>query len=857
MANYSAEHDFLIDAFMSQNVIGGSISLVEQDESKKNIEQEVLPISSSNAHVADSTPVLMCSLDREGHLRYYNRAFEVALECSDCSMLGTKLSDLACGPDALSFSEMIGKCSRDASVVGNMTTRLRAFSGTEVVCKLNISPVVEKEGVVGVSVFGRRMQTENAIMGSMPLSSQLLDELLTFVHLMVMAFDQTGKIIVYNKAVEEVVACSSHEVLGSPIMDILDPKEIVESELMQAIQEVLSGKTRMLEMPLLSSHGTLFMNWRLTPLKDDIGNMTGVLALSNDPTQAVRMKKEIEQLGRHMEILAETTRDISDNLDPTESIDQELIRMVEALDFDFAVFRLIEEGNVPQMFCSGIDFRNGRTLLESPLEDGTPLFHSIDNGNIFTSEDLQKDRRIAVHLEKPRAIICLPVHFRRESYGCAIFGSYHTMPDIMSKETVLQVFCNQVAISHRNGKLHRRLVRSNNEFQILYDASKVLSSTLDHNEVLVAILNKARQLVSAENCILFEMDHNGGKLRCTHNVCQTPMDVVGMEIELGEGISGLVAKTGQGMLLERADLDERSVLIEGTPDEPSSLISVPMKFGDEILGVITLEKRPGLPFTMREYKLVEMFSVLAATAIQNASTFSRVKEKASRQQVYNILLTHDVANYNVPIHGFLEMLLTDPKLDERQRRYVKSALAQSENISSLISDVRKLWKLKATEQSPLLQVDLSPILSEAIHDIQMNALYGDIQISYQTPQGRLMVNADSFLKDVFYNLLSNACKYGDQKPIEVSVAEHSEKGLDFFQIVVADYGHGIPDDRKNFLFRRFDQLDSESAAEGHGLGLSVVNALAERYGGRVWVDNRENGDFTKGSIFSLIIPRVR
>jgi PAS domain S-box-containing protein len=829
---------------------------VEQDESKKKNVSEVFSIA-SNPNAVDSTPFLMCSLDLGGHMRYYNKAFETALEYPDNSILGKKLSDLAGESDAESLAEMIERCAKEAGSASSTTVRLRTPNGKHVVCQLNLSPVMEGGEVVGISVFGRRMQTDNAIMGSMHMSSQLLDELLTFVHMMVMAFDHSGKIIVYNRTVEEVLARSSTDVLGSRIFDLLDPKEIAEGEVTQALQEVMSGRTRMLELPLLSTQGTLFMNWRLTPLIDDIGNTTGVLALTSDPTQAVRMAKEIEQLGRHMEILAETTRDISDNLDATESIDQELIRMVEALDFDFAVFRLIEEGNVPQMFCSGIDFRKGRMMLESPMADGTPLYDSVESGNTFTSQDLLGDKRISMQLEEPRAIICLPVHFRRESYGCAIFGSYHTMSNITSKETVLQVFCNQVAISHRNAKLHRRLIRSNNEFQILYDASKVLSGTLDHNEVLVAIMQKARQLVSAENCILFEMDRKSGKLRCTQNVCQTPMDVVGMEVELGVGITGLVAKTGQGMLLERADLDERSALVEGTPDEPSSLISVPMKFGDEILGVITLEKRPGLPFTMREYKLIEMFSVLAATAIKNASTFSRVKEKASRQQVYNILLTHDVANYNVPIHGFLEMLLTDPKLDERQRRYVKSALAQSENISSLISDVRKLWKLKATEQSPLLEVDVSPILSEAIHDIQMNALYGDIQISYTTPPEKLLVNADNFLKDVFYNLLSNACKYGDQKPIDVTVEEYQEGVVDFYRINVADHGHGIPEERKNYLFRRFDQLDSESAAEGHGLGLSVVNALAERYGGRVWVDNREIGNFTKGSIFSLIIPRVK
>lgn len=839
-------------------MIGSSIFLLEQDESNKSVEPEDLPIPpEKKVQVSDSTPVLMCSLDREGQLRYYNKAFESVIECEDHPMLGTRLAGLAIPSDVEPFSEIIHRCAADAAASGNMTVRLRSASGSEVVCQLNISPVVEKGSVVGVSVFGRRVQAENAIMGSMRLSSQLMDELLTFVHLMVIAFDQNGRIIVYNKTVEDVVSRSSTEVLGSQLMDILDPKEVQEAEILHAIQEVLAGKTLMLRLPLLSAKGTVFMNWRLTPLKDELGNTTGVLALTNDPSQAVRMEKEIEQLGRHMEILAETTRDISDNLDPTESIDQELIRMVKALDFDFAVFRLIDEGNIPQMFCSGIDFRNGRALLESPLENGISLYLGVESGNVFASEDLLNDRRISIQFEKPRAIICLPVHFRRESYGCAIFGSYHAMSDIMSKETVLQVFCNQVAISHRNGKLHRRQVRSNNEFQILYDASKVLSSTLDYQEVIIAILQKVRHLVSAENCLLFEMDHRSGKLRCTQNACQTPMNMVGMEVDLGVGITGLVAKTGQGMLLERADLDERSALVGGTLDEPSSLICVPMKFGDELLGVITLEKRPGLPFTMREYNLVEMFSVLAATAIKNASTYSRVKEKASRQQVYNILLTHDVANYNVPIHGFLEMLLTDPKLDERQRRYVKSALAQSENISSLISDVRKLWKLKATEQSPLQDIDLSPILAQAIHDIQMNALYGDIQIIFHCPPGRLMVKADSFLKDVFYNLLSNSCKYGDQKPVEVTVSEHKENGQAFYRVSVADYGHGIPEERKNFLFRRFDQLDSESAAEGHGLGLSVVNALADRYGGRVWVDNRVSGDFTKGSIFSLIIPRVR
>ncbi len=198
---------------------------------------------------------MMCSLDLEGHLRYYNRAFEIALDCPEHSMLGTKMSDLARGSDATTFSEIIERCSKDAHAAGSLTTRLHAASGTDVVCQLNVTPVVEKDGVVGISVFGRRMQMGNAIMGSMHLSSQLIDELLTFVRLMVVAFDGGGKIVIYNKTVEDVVARSSTEVLGSQIMDILDPKEIEESEINQAIQDVFRDEPACWSYPCFPPKG--------------------------------------------------------------------------------------------------------------------------------------------------------------------------------------------------------------------------------------------------------------------------------------------------------------------------------------------------------------------------------------------------------------------------------------------------------------------------------------------------------------------------------------------------------------------------------------------------------------------------
>ncbi|HEY3419279.1 MAG TPA: hypothetical protein VGK23_01850, partial [Methanomassiliicoccales archaeon] len=69
---------------MCQKVFDGLISLAEQDESGKDTEPKDLPsLSEKNYRFIDSTPVLMCSLDREGLLKYSNKAFETAIESTD------------------------------------------------------------------------------------------------------------------------------------------------------------------------------------------------------------------------------------------------------------------------------------------------------------------------------------------------------------------------------------------------------------------------------------------------------------------------------------------------------------------------------------------------------------------------------------------------------------------------------------------------------------------------------------------------------------------------------------------------------------------------------------------------------
>jgi signal transduction histidine kinase len=380
---------------------------------------------------------------------------------------------------------------------------------------------------------------------------------------------------------------------------------------------------------------------------------------------------------------------------------------------------------------------------------------------------------------------------------------------------------------------------------------------LELDELLYIILQTARDLAGADNGFIFKLDPHTGKLRTISKIteAQLPEEI---ELNVGEGITGHVVKTGQGLLVERADLDPRAVTVPGTADEePSSIICVPLRFSDDMLGAMTLEKRPGVSFTPKEYELIDLFSLQASMAIHRASQYDKIRTAAANTQMYNVLLTHDVANFNVPIHGFLEILLKDPKLDERQRRYVRSALVQSDNISELITDIRELSRLRAKgSEAPMEEADIIAVIKEAKEDIFTNAVYEDIETRFVSPVDKALIRADNFLKDLFYNLLSNACKYGLGAPVEIEIAEQVQDNREWWKVQIRDGGKGIPEERKAGLFKRYDKLDTAHGSDGHGLGLSVVGALCERYGGNVWAEDRVPGDPSKGTAFVVLLPKL-
>jgi len=105
------------------------------------------------------------------------------------------------------------------------------------------------------------------------------------------------------------------------------------------------------------------------------------------------------------------------------------------------------------------------------------------------------------------------------------------------------------------------------------------------------------------------------------------------------------------------------------------------------------------------------------------------------------------------------------------------------------------------------------------------------------------------LRQILLNLLSNALKFTEAGEVRLTVERRAADELHF---AVQDSGIGISEEDRKRLFEKFYRGTNRDALmqRGTGLGLAIVKSIAERHGGKAWVES----ELGKGSVFFLQIP---
>jgi len=231
-----------------------------------------------------------------------------------------------------------------------------------------------------------------------------------------------------------------------------------------------------------------------------------------------------------------------------------------------------------------------------------------------------------------------------------------------------------------------------------------------------------------------------------------------------------------------------------------------------------------------------------------------LKKEKSLATMYLDLMAHDINNLNQVAIGNLEIAIDELQQKKPEEREVLDFLRKSLDTmcqqTALINNVKTLQQLK-TEQLRNEEIDLGEIIADAVRGCH-NVPGREVTIEYQKPEG-CFIRANRLLKEVFVNLIGNSAKHSKGAVrVWITVDSAMENGKKYYEVAVADDGPGIPEDVKAQLFRRF-KSDGVKAS-GHGLGLYLVKAIVEDFGGRLRAVDRVPGDYTKGAKFVVLLP---
>ena len=224
----------------------------------------------------------------------------------------------------------------------------------------------------------------------------------------------------------------------------------------------------------------------------------------------------------------------------------------------------------------------------------------------------------------------------------------------------------------------------------------------------------------------------------------------------------------------------------------------------------------------------------------------RVEEHNNDLKDFSYMLSHDLKSPMVTIRGMLTALREDygEKLDSDALGLIDHAERASDRLQNLVAGVIEYSRVSNLEEKQQ-PIDCSTLVSEVTQELQVPL--SEANGSFEVESLPVVWGDKTMLYQVFLNLISNAIKYRDpQRRIHISVRSSMHQDERTCEIVVADNGRGIPEDRIENIFRPFHRAHG-SEIEGSGIGLASVKKLIERIGGSISVESNEGS----GSVFTV------
>jgi signal transduction histidine kinase/NO-binding membrane sensor protein with MHYT domain len=286
-----------------------------------------------------------------------------------------------------------------------------------------------------------------------------------------------------------------------------------------------------------------------------------------------------------------------------------------------------------------------------------------------------------------------------------------------------------------------------------------------------------------------------------------------------------------------------------------AVLAVPLMHRERVLGALTLFTRER-PLGPTERALVLELGRRAGSAVENARLFHEAQEAIRVRDEFLSIASHELKTPLTPLQLTLHRLQrtvaagasgAEALPTEQLERVVSVAQRQTRRLARLVNELLDISRLRLGRlELQTEQVDLAEVVRDVVERLREEPAWATSEHTLHV-EGPVRGWWDrSRLEQVVNNLLSNALRYGQGKPVEVTVHTRDEAAW----VVVRDRGIGIAPESLQRIFERFERAASRNFG-GLGLGLYITRQIVEAHGGTISVES----ELGRGSTFTVKLPQ--
>ena len=461
--------------------------------------------------------------------------------------------------------------------------------------------------------------------------------------------------------------------------------------------------------------------------------------------------------------------------------------------------------------------------------------------------------------------------------------------DIGADDYVTKPFTQQELLARVNAVLRVRAVewevhQRNRELAALNDISRLISRSLDLDDVLSTALNQTLALMSGRAALiaLVEPDENNDIVLRMHR---------GVPSQLVPSLTGArwpsVAPLGY---LEDVDLDHRydrslegigggvirdvisrgettvTVTLSADPHLASlahyglgAAVCTPLTSQRGVVGALAVLGTEETLWGDHSIRLLEAIGGQVGVAVENARLYTKVSnyaEELARSQAQLVQaeklaamgrltasIAHELNNPLQAIQNCLHLIIHRPLSSEKKQRYLTMA---QEEVERLISTVQRMLDFYRSSPTQQRTTDVREVIEDVLALTSKRLQRGKVRVRTQFAPHLPALNAvKNQLKQVFLNLVINAIEAmpnGGELEIHASFSSDGR----WTTVAFCDQGVGLSPETRAHLFEPFYTTKSK----GTGLGLSVSYGIIEQHGGTIEVESAKG----KGSCFTVKLP---